>query len=128
MAIFRYAQTLRLDFAAAAWGFAEAIFFFIVPDVLLSRVALNNPRRAYSLVITTLIGAVLGGAISYSIGSSDVSLANQWLDAVPAINPEMIAKVINAMPSKIGWLSLLAPLLGNPTKFTPPMPQRREWP
>lgn len=46
---------------AFAWGLAEATFFFIVPDVFTTRLALQDFKRALISCIFTLAGALLGG-------------------------------------------------------------------
>ncbi len=45
------------------WGFAEATLFFIVPDVLLTLVALFSFRRSAQLMACILVGAVAGGSV-----------------------------------------------------------------
>jgi membrane protein YqaA with SNARE-associated domain len=50
--------------AAALWGFAEATLFFIVPDVLLSIIAVRRGRRpAWIAMAWTIAGAIAGGAL-----------------------------------------------------------------
>ncbi len=48
---------------AAAWGFAEATVFFIVPDVLLTRLALRDLRLALAAAAYAVGGALLGGTL-----------------------------------------------------------------
>jgi hypothetical protein len=80
--------------AAALWGFAEATLFFIVPDVLLSIIAVRRGRRvAWIATAWTIAGAVAGGALMYRWGAQDASGAIALLDRLPAISPEMIARV-----------------------------------
>ena len=49
----------------AAWGFAEATLFFIVPDVWLGFVALFAPRRMLATVAAIVAGAAAGAACLY---------------------------------------------------------------
>ena len=35
---------MKVKFLAAFWGLAEATIFFIVPDILLTYLALKDPR------------------------------------------------------------------------------------
>jgi hypothetical protein len=80
--------------AAALWGFAEAALFVIVPDVLLSGIAVRCGRRA-ALAATawTIAGAVAGGALMYRWGLQDAAVATAMLDRLPAIAPAMIDRV-----------------------------------
>src|SRR5690625_7700166 len=52
---------------AAAWGSAEALVFFIVPDVWTSWLALHNPRRGITTTLSALAGAPAGGAANYKL-------------------------------------------------------------
>src|SRR5260221_4366767 len=49
------------------WGFAEATLFFIVPDVLLTLVALFSFRRSAQLMACILVGAVAGGSAMFLV-------------------------------------------------------------
>ncbi len=50
------------------WGFAEATFFFIVPDVLLTLIALKNWRLATRACLWSLGGALIGGVHHVHLG------------------------------------------------------------
>ncbi len=85
---------MGLMVAAALWGLAEATLFFIVPDVLLSAIAVRSGRRAaLSATGWTVIGAVAGGALIYRWGAEDSAGVIAILDRLPAISPAMIARV-----------------------------------
>lgn len=78
--------------AAALWGFAEATFFFIVPDVLLTGIAAWRGRRtALIATLWTVTGAVIGGALMFLWGAQNLGGIVTMLDRLPAISPEMIA-------------------------------------
>jgi membrane protein YqaA with SNARE-associated domain len=92
--------------AAALWGFAEAILFFVVPDVLLSFAVLRfGWRRAIASAVAATFGALVGGALMFAWGSQDASGAEAALDLVPAIAPGIISATREAMtgawPSKL---------------------------
>jgi membrane protein YqaA with SNARE-associated domain len=79
---------------AALWGFAEATLFFIVPDVLLSFIAVRRRRRAAWIATTwTIAGAIAGGALMYCWSAQNAGGAIALLDRLPAISPQMIARV-----------------------------------
>lgn len=68
------ARALRREAAiAAAWGFAEATFFFIVPDVFTSRVVLHSPRRGLTACIWAVGGALLGGTLVFALARGGFS-------------------------------------------------------
>ncbi|MCA1299950.1 hypothetical protein [Stappia indica] len=78
--------------AAALWGFAEAIVFFTVPDVLLSFLAQTSLRRALIASLWTVVGACTGGALLYVLALSHPDAADALLLAVPGVFPELIAR------------------------------------
>ena len=83
----------RDHWIASAWGLAEATLFFFVPDVFLSWVALENPKRAFVACGFALAGALVGGAAMFAWGGVDAESVRAALDAVPGIRPDMIAAV-----------------------------------
>jgi membrane protein YqaA with SNARE-associated domain len=80
------------DLLALAWGFAEATFFFLVPDVLLSRIALKSRRACWRACLFALGGALAGGIIMYGWGVFSESTAFKFLDWVPSISRLMIER------------------------------------
>lgn len=75
------------------WGFAEATFFFIVPDVLLSRVALFSFRRLVLCIVATLAGSIFGGAAVYYAAGCVPELAGRMVHAVPFVTQGMFETV-----------------------------------
>ena len=75
------------------WGFVEATLFFFVPDVFLTRVALEAPKRAFVACWFALAGALVGGMAMFAWGRADIESARAALDAVPGISEDMIATV-----------------------------------
>jgi membrane protein YqaA with SNARE-associated domain len=113
------------DFAASgavlalafAWGLAEAMFFFIVPDVLLTLIACRALKPALKATVASLVGALAGGTIMYIFGARDAQAARTFLDNVPAIDPALIARVAGQI-NESGLLAvLLGPLKGIPYKI-----------
>lgn len=77
---------------ALSWGFAEATFFFIVPDVFTSRLVLVRPRQGFAACLYSLGGAMVGGILLYFLGQ-DPKAADAIRSAVgwlPGINQELI--------------------------------------
>jgi membrane protein YqaA with SNARE-associated domain len=102
---------------AFGWGLAEATFFFIVPDVLLTLIACRSIRLALRASMAALLGALVGGAIMYAFGARVPNDARVFLDNVPAISPSLITRVTE-QASESGLLAvLIGPLKGIPYKI-----------
>ncbi|MDO5534331.1 MAG: hypothetical protein Q4F65_06745 [Propionibacteriaceae bacterium] len=100
---------------AAAWGFAEATVFFIVPDVWTSRVALRRPGRALAATLSATAGAVLGGALGHAVASRvDPARTAAWAVRIPAIGSAMVERV-DVEVAESGYRALLV----GPTKGIP---------
>ncbi len=118
----KFALSRAVLVLAFAWGLAEATFFFIVPDVLLTLIACRMLKPALKATTFALIGALVGGALMYAIGRRDPVNARALLDQIPAISPALIMRVA----SQINENGLLAVLLG-PMKGIPYKIYAVEW-
>jgi membrane protein DedA with SNARE-associated domain len=99
------------------WGFAEATLFFIVPDLYLGFIALFNWRKGLQAVLWTVAGALLGGAIMYSLASNNPQATAEIVMQVPLIGPDMLQTVRDQLRSQ-GLFSLLSGLFaGIPYKI-----------
>ena len=78
---------------ATAWGLAEATIFFIVPDILLTYLALKDPRRATKACIWALAGALVGGTAMFCWGAYDIDSAEKFLKRIPAIDGNLLNEV-----------------------------------
>ena len=88
---------------AFAWGLAEATFFFIVPDVLLTLIACRVLKPALKATTFALMGALVGGALMYAIGRRDPVNARAFLDQIPAISPALISRVVRKSARTVCW-------------------------
>ena len=102
---------------ALLWGFAEATLFFLVPDVLLSYVAVRSFRESMPACGWALLGAVLGGAGMYFWGRVDLVGATYVLDSIPGISPVMVEGVEASLAQDGLWTLFLGPLKGVPYKI-----------
>jgi membrane protein YqaA with SNARE-associated domain len=102
-----------------SWGFAEATLFFIVPDVLLGAVALLAPRAAPRVLAFTLVGALLGGALTYGVANElRPSRSEAVLDGVPTVNDTAIHRVEREMREEGSRSIVRGPLrMGTPYKL-----------
>lgn len=105
--------------AAFAWGFAEATLFFIVPDVLLSFVALKRGAKAGAIAsVFAAFGAGAGGALMFAWSSAHAEAARAAVLAVPAINEPMAqAAAYSVAAHGWFWATLLGPLETTPYKL-----------
>ena len=102
---------------AFAWGFAEATFFFFVPDVLLTLIACRTLRPAMKATVAALVGALAGGALMYAFGVREPHTARFFLDHVPAISPALITRVGEQINESGLMAVLLGPIKGIPYKI-----------
>ena len=107
----------RIYALAAAWGIAEATLFFIVPDVLLSWVAIHDWKRALRTCTCALVGALVGGCIVWILGYLEPQPVREIFGLVPGISEQMIADVGQQLDSR-GLIALfIGPLIGTPYKI-----------
>jgi hypothetical protein len=85
--------------AAAAWGFAEAIAWPIIPDVIIGLLALVMPCRAMRLFIAMTLGALAGSAVLALLSAAAPDAVSSMLLALPAIHPAMLADTAQAVAS-----------------------------
>ena len=105
-------------FAAAFWGFAEATFFFIVPDVLLTHIALKHgAKKACIASLYTVSGAVIGGMLMYYWAARSEPSALAFLERIPAIGEEMLATVKDQQQEHGIWSLFLGSANGIPYKI-----------
>ncbi|WP_342022939.1 hypothetical protein AAE021_14015 [Arthrobacter citreus] len=110
-----FRNALRDHGIAGAWGFAEATFFFVVPDVWTSSVGLRRPKRALGTTVSALGGAMAGGAATYWWGRKvAANTSRRALVKVPAVTDVMISEVEQEIAE-----SGAASLLRGPTRGVP---------
>ena len=111
-----------LPFTVAAltcfWGLAEACLFFIVPDVLLSWLALRRPwAQVWRACLWALGGALLGGVLMYSWGMLAAPSALAALQQIPAISLAMCEAVARQLREQGALALFIGPLTGVPYKI-----------
>jgi hypothetical protein len=74
---------------AFLWGMAEATFFFIVPDVLISLIAAFSFRRGFQSVLAALAGALIGGIGMFQFAVLSPDAAQKAVHGVPFVTERM---------------------------------------
>ena len=111
------ANQIRCNALALFWGFAEATVFIIVPDVLVSWVAIHSYKRAFIASLWVLCGALIGGCLLWFVGKTDPEPARALFVSLPAISAAMIADVRSQLDD-IGLMAvIIGPLSGTPYKI-----------
>ena len=113
----RFAHSWAAQFAAFAWGLAEATLFFIVPDVLLTLIGCRSIRASLKASGFAILGALLGGIIMYGSASIAPYTTRSWLTQLPAIHPPLIERVESQLATHGLGAVLLGPTLGIPYKI-----------
>ena len=103
-------------YSSSFWGFAEATLFFILPDVLLSYFALERKSKLLPLIAWALLGALVGGVIMFTWGVMSPKTSWSWVEAVPAINTDLMDTVAKQLENKGALAIILGPFQGLPYK------------
>ncbi|MDQ0466819.1 hypothetical protein QO010_004615 [Caulobacter ginsengisoli] len=106
------------SWAALLWGLAEGFLFFVVPDVIISGVALSKGLRAGLIAcLLAAAGAGLGGGAMYVWSQRDPAAALSAVAAIPSVSDAMIAQARTDI-ARDGWLvaALKGPMSSTPYK------------
>src|SRR5437667_2766621 len=106
-----------MNVLAFSWGFAEATFFFLVPDVALMFIALRGFGAGLRASAAALAGALLGGSLMYICGREVPSAAEAFLSHVPGIHTALLATVRETLALNGAAALSLGPLRGIPYKI-----------
>jgi len=102
----------------AVWGFLEGTWFFLVPDVLLSYLAIGSLRRALVASLGVVLGAmaaacVLYGLLSLDHGTAAIRIQRFW-SALPGFRATMLARASGYLEAHGARGLLLGPESGLP--------------
>jgi membrane protein YqaA with SNARE-associated domain len=79
--------------AVACWAVAEATFFFIVPDVLITIAVLKfGPRAGVRLAVVAAVAAAAGGLGMWLWGHACPEAARKAVLTVPAVGPDLLTR------------------------------------
>jgi membrane protein YqaA with SNARE-associated domain len=103
--------------AVFLWGFAEATVFFVVPDVLLSLVALFDLRTTWRHVLLATAGAFAGGAFLFHLSALQPGRSHAVVARVPFVREDMFAKVDQGLRNRGLFAVFLGSVSGIPYKL-----------
>jgi len=95
----------------------EASVFFIVPDILLTYLALKDPRRATKACLWALVGALVGGTAMFCWGNYNLKGAEGFLTEIPAIDKQLLKKVEGQIENDGVKATFYGPITGRPYKI-----------
>lgn len=101
---------------AFLWGWAEATWFFVIPDVWLTFAVFWGRRTSAAAVVAALGGALAGAVHFYLLDDFSRQLLSQWWRVCPGYGPgmaEVIAQHLAAGPAGLCH----GPWLGIPYRF-----------
>lgn len=101
---------------AAAWGFAEATLFFIMPDIILTATALFSVRQSLRQMAAAVVGALAGGALMYGMAVHDPASAKTLVQGVPFVRHRMFETVERDFQTAGIWAPCKGPTSGVPYK------------
>jgi membrane protein YqaA with SNARE-associated domain len=108
----------RSRWIAFSWGLAEATFFFIVPDVFLTRLALREFWNAVTASLFAVAGALSGGAALWIAGRHGHAGALLHLfERLPGINADLVERSARALNEHGLTAFLTGALQGIPYKL-----------
>ncbi len=107
-----------MRFLVFAWGFAEAVLFFVVADVPITLLTARLGFRAGLMAsLWATAGALLGGVALYFWAAADPAGVAQMLDWVPAVSPGLIAASRQQVAADWIGATLIAGFSGDPYKL-----------
>jgi membrane protein YqaA with SNARE-associated domain len=103
-------------------SFAEAVFFPVMPEVMLAPMALSQPRRAFRFASLSLAGSMVGAVVGYLLGHYAYELIKPmfaslgWIDRID-VQVEYLRGIAQQSPWKTFWILVLAGFTPIPLKF-----------
>lgn len=102
---------------ALAWGFAEAVLFFVIPDVWIGFVALHGLRNGLVAGAWALAGALAGGTLVYLVSQQNQMLVLAAYERLPAIDEMLIHRAVGQLEVSGGPGMVLGGFSGVPYKL-----------
>lgn len=110
----------RLDLMAIViallWGWSEAVWFFLIPDVWLTFCVFRGARTAILSVLAATIGAMIGALTIYALPHSAQSALHHWWTLCPGYYAPMFSWIGEQLQHGASGL-LAGPTQGVPYRF-----------
>ncbi|MGN6512454.1 MAG: YqaA family protein [Lysobacteraceae bacterium] len=117
-----WARHPRAPLLLVLLSFAEAVFFPVMPEVMLAPMCLSQPRRSFRFASLSLVGSLAGAVLGYLLGHYAFELVKPalaslgWIGRIDAQVADLRALAQQA-PWKLFWLLVLAGFTPIPLKF-----------
>jgi membrane protein YqaA with SNARE-associated domain len=117
-----WARHRRAPLFLTLLSFAEAVFFPIVPEVMLAPMCLSQPRRGFWFATLSLVGSLVGAVIGYLLGHYAYELIKPLFEALGWIGKieaqvSHLREIAEQSPWKVFWLLVIAGFTPIPLKF-----------
>ena len=117
-----WARHRRAPTLLTVLSFAEAVFFPIVPEVMLAPMCLSQPRRGFWFATLSLIGSLFGAVVGYMLGHYAYELIKPLFEAlgwIGKIDTQVahLREIAAQSPWKVFWLLVIAGFTPIPLKF-----------
>ena len=118
----RWAQHRHAPALLGVLSFVEAVFFPVMPEVMLAPMALSQPRRAFRYATISLVCSLAGALVGYALGHYAYELVKPafaslgWAQHVDEQVTYLRGIAIES-PWKAFWILVLAGFAPIPLKF-----------
>lgn len=101
---------------AFLWGLFEATFFFLIPDMVITLIAIHGFKEGLDASLLALAGALIGGSMMYFFAIDRSEKARQFVRRVPAVSDKMLDDVEESLVAKGLIAMIIGPIRGIPYK------------
>ena len=101
---------------AFLWGLFEATFFFLIPDMIITLIAIHGFKEGLDASLLALAGALIGGCMMYFFAIYRSEKARKFVRRVPAVSDKMLDNVEESLASKGLVAMIIGPIRGIPYK------------
>ena len=117
-----WARHRHAPWLLAGLSFVEAIFFPVMPELMLAPMCLAQPHRAYRFATISLVGSLAGAVVGYALGHYAFAAVQPLLDALgwtAAIDHQVseLRVMVQQSPWQAFWTLVLAGFSPIPLKI-----------
>ena len=117
-----WARHPRAPLLLVVLSVAEAVFFPVMPEVMLAPMCLSQPRRSFRFASLSLAGSLVGAVLGYLLGHYAWELVKPLLASLGWIGHidsqvASLRALAQQSPWKLFWLLVLAGFTPIPLKF-----------